>query len=339
MRAPGGTPTRTGCAPLRRKRDGQRHRHDDRKDEGPEQRLGLAHELAQPGQRQLDERMMRAAASRRYSSRRCLPVSDMNTSSSVPWCMTTLGAPSAVIELLRRAEGDDRARDRRSPRDRTAPPLRPCSAWSARSCRRSARKRSSTPHSCRRDCGSRPVVGSSRNSRSGSPASAQASDSRCFWPPDSLPTQLVALALELDEREQLVDRLPAIVERPEQAQRLLDRQLVGELRLLQLDAEALAQLALVALPAQPEHFDLARIGRQQPFEDLDRRRLPGAVRTEQPEALAALHVERQAVDGDDVAVALCAECVDSARRAKFTSHCSHCCYRAFGVRVSLPLSC
>ena len=36
-------------------------------------------------------------------------------------------------------------------------------------CRRS-RNRSSTPHSCRRDCGSRPVVGSSRNSRSGRPA-------------------------------------------------------------------------------------------------------------------------------------------------------------------------
>ena len=47
----------------------------------------------------------------------------------------------------------------------------------------------SSDHSCRRDCGSRPVVGSSRNSRSGLPTSAQATASRCFCPPESFPTQ------------------------------------------------------------------------------------------------------------------------------------------------------
>jgi len=40
-----------------------------------------------------------------------------------------------------------------------------------------------------RACGSRPVVGSSRNRNSGSPTSAHPSASRCFWPPESPPTR------------------------------------------------------------------------------------------------------------------------------------------------------
>ena len=55
---------------------------------------------------------------------------------------------------------------------------------------------------------------------------------------------------------------------------------------------------------QAEHLDLARIGVEQAFEDLDGRRLAGAVRAEQAEALAARDLEIEAVDGDDVAVAL-----------------------------------
>ncbi len=35
-----------------------------------------------------------------YSSRRWRPVSDMNTSSSVPWCTTTFGAASAAIRFF-----------------------------------------------------------------------------------------------------------------------------------------------------------------------------------------------------------------------------------------------
>ena len=45
----------------RGKRDGHRDRQDDREKERPENRFGLTNELAQPRQRQLDERMGRAA--------------------------------------------------------------------------------------------------------------------------------------------------------------------------------------------------------------------------------------------------------------------------------------
>ena len=49
---------------------------------------------------------------------------------------------------------------------------------------------------------------------------------------------------------------------------------------------------------------LAAVGRAQPLEDLDRRRLARTVRPEQAEDLARRDVEVDAVDGLDVAVAL-----------------------------------
>ena len=77
-----------------------------------------------------------------------------------------------------------------------------------------------------------------------------------------------------------------------------------ELRLLQLDSEALPQHPIVLAPAHPEHLDVAGVVGIESLEDFDRRRLAGAVRAEQAEALAASHFEVEAVDGDDVAVAL-----------------------------------
>ena len=158
--------------------------------------------------------------------------------------------------------------------------------------------------SWRRDCGSSPVVGSSRKSRSGSPTIAQASASRCFWPPDSLPTRASRFSSSCTRPIDVVDRAAALVEAPKQPHRLVDGELLGELRFLELNAEPLAQLALVPVPAQSEQLDLAGIRRQQPFADLDRRRLAGAVRAEQTEAFAGGDDEVEPVDGAHVAVGL-----------------------------------
>ena len=45
----------------------------------------------------------------------------------------------------------------------------------------------------RRACGSRPVVSSSSTAMRGLPTSASAIDSRCRWPPDSLPNLVFCL--------------------------------------------------------------------------------------------------------------------------------------------------
>jgi hypothetical protein len=95
-----------------------------------------------------------------------------------------------------------------------------------------------------------------------------------------------------------------MIKRPKQPQRFLDRQLLGELRLLELHAEPLPQLTLVRLPCQAEDLDLAGVGLEQPLEDFDRRRLARAVGAKQPEALAAIDAKREAVNGDDISVTL-----------------------------------
>jgi hypothetical protein len=78
----------------------------------------------------------------------------------------------------------------------------------------------------------------------------------------------------------------------------------SKLRLLQLDADTLTQLAVVTAPRHPENLHLSRVWLEEPFQNFDGRRLSGAVRAEQPEALAASDLERQTIDGNDVAIPL-----------------------------------
>ena len=118
-----------------------------------------------------------------------------------------------------------------------------------------------------------------------------------------MPDTALPLALQSDDLQQLADLAAASVEGAKQAQHLFDRQLVAELCFLQVDAEPFAELALARLPCESEDLDVPAVRREEPFEDLDRRRLAGAVRTEQPEALATPDVQRQTGHGDDVTVA------------------------------------
>ena len=110
------------------------------------------------------------------------------------------------------------------------------------------------------------------------------------------------LLLELDEREHLLDGVRLAIKRSEQREHFAHGQLVGELRFLQLNAEPLAQRAPrgALAPRCPQNLDVAAVGRRQAFEDLDGGRLPGAVRSEQPEALARPDREIETRDGDDV---------------------------------------
>ena len=103
---------------------------------------------------------------------------------------------------------------------------------------------------CRRDCGSRPVVGSSRNRSSGSPTSAQATARRCFWPPESVPTRAVGLLRELDLGDHRVRRAAARGRSCGRGRTVSSHlQLLREDGLLQADADALADRLVVAAPA------------------------------------------------------------------------------------------
>ena len=177
-------------------------------------------------------------------------MSDMKTSSSVPSWTMTLGAPSEAISAFGRVERDDLAVI--DDRDAVAQHLGLVHVVRGEQDRAAAAAEAlrGRPRAAGATADRGPCVGSSRNSRSGSPTSAQATDSRCFCPPDSLPTQLPSLALELDE--------------PRAARRLdgRDRRTTGSSRsvssTVSLSASCVswswmpsrcAQLALVALPS------------------------------------------------------------------------------------------
>ena len=109
---------------------------------------------------------------------------------------------------------------------------------------------------------------------------------------------------ELDLIDDLADVARLAVEALEEGERLVDGQLLGELGILELDAEQLAQLVLVRFPPAAEDLDAPRIRREKSLADLDGGRFSGAVRPKQSKALARQNLELEAVDGDDVVVRL-----------------------------------
>jgi hypothetical protein len=169
-------------------------------------------------------------------------------------------------------------------------------------------------HSDRRPCGSRPVVGSSRKISSGSLTSASAIDSRCRWPPERSLLRAVARSPSPRSSISRSCRPAARVEGAEERDQLADGQLRVQGCRLQLDADSLLERARVAHDVDAQHLGAARIGRAQALEDLDRRRLAGAVGAEQAEDLAAVDAEGDAVYGVQLSVGL-AQLVDGDDRA------------------------
>ncbi len=121
----------------------------------------------------------------------------------------------------------------------------------------------------------------------------------------------VALLGQADEVDHLVDvaRVPVVA--GEDPVHLAHGQDGPELGLLQDDADPLPERPLAAAGVEAEHGDLAAVALPVALEDLDRRRLAGAVRAEQAEDLAGRDLEvdpahrldavvrlAQAADGD-----------------------------------------
>ena len=94
------------------------------------------------------------------------------------------------------------------------------------------------------------------------------------------------------------------VERREQVEGLADGHPVGELALLELDADERPQSVAVPARVEAEDPDGAGVGRPETGDRLDGGCLAGAVRSEDAEDLALLDGEGDAVDRRAVAVVL-----------------------------------
>ena len=153
----------------------------------------------------------------------------------------------------------------------------------SRFCRRS--------HMRWRACGSRPVVGSSSTSRSGSLISARPRLRRRLMPPDSSPGLTRGLGLQRRELEQL--RNPRFDRRGRQPEvAAVDAQVLGAGEIgveavgLRDDADPLLGGSHLRGNVEAERRDAAGVGRGETEAHADRRRLAGAVRADHAEAFA-----------------------------------------------------
>ena len=165
-----------------------------------------------------------------------------------------------------------------------------------------------TSHSASRLCGSRPDVGSSRNSTSGSCMIARATISRCAMPPDSSSTLARGPVGEPELLEQLVG--PAVCFPGAHAEvTTVEEEVLGDVERavervgLRHDADDLLGRRRAGRPRRCRRRRLAR-GRDHPGrEHADGRGLAGAVRAEQPEDLAPVHGQVERLDGAHLAAA------------------------------------
>src|SRR5207249_2992622 len=141
---------------------------------------------------------------------------------------------------------------------------------------------------------------------------------------------VVALRAETDQVDHLVEVARLAVVAGEHAVRLAHREVGPELRLLEHDADPLAVGRLRACGIEAEHVDTAAVALAVALEDLDGRRLAGAIWSEQAEDLAFVDVEADAAHGFVGPVGL-AQVVDEDRR-----HRSMICAPAGGNAGSAP---
>ena len=114
------------------------------------------------------------------------------------------------------------------------------------------------------------------------------------------------MCVEADELDRLVHVARLLVVAGEDRVHLAHGQARPELGRLEDDADPLAEGPLGRRRVEAEHLDLAAVALPVALEDLDGRRLAGAVRAEQAEDLARRHLEVDSAHRLERAVATCA---------------------------------
>ena len=148
-----------------------------------------------------------------------------------------------------------------------------------------------------------PVVGSSRN-QLGIADERQRDVEAATLSSRQLLGECICLPLEPDQADRLRDVPRGAVVAGVELEALAHGQAGLGLRLLQDDADPVPPSRGRAGGVDAEHADLAAAPLPKPLQDLDRGRLPGAVRAEEREDLATRHLQVDSRHGLDVAVPL-----------------------------------
>src|SRR5262249_53688031 len=123
-------------------------------------------------------------------------------------------------------------------------------------------------------------------------------------PARELRRERLGLLVEADERDRLVDVARLAVVAGIKLEALAHGESRLGVRLLQDGTDAVAPRGVTACRIDSEHAHLAGRAGAETLEDLDRRRLAGAVRAEEREDLAALDLEVDPRDRFEPAIAL-----------------------------------
>jgi len=97
--------------------------------------------------------------------------------------------------------------------------------------------------------------------------------------------------------------MSAIVKGAKESRDLARGQFIGQARVLERDAEPLAQVAVRACPTLAKDFDVSRCRSQKAFENFDRGRFAGAVGAEQAKDFAGSRIKANVIDGPHFAAA------------------------------------
>ena len=121
-------------------------------------------------------------------------------------------------------------------------------------------------------------------------------------PAGKFPDPRIRFLIELKRFQNFVRRSRLAIEAGKKRDRFAHRQFFSKPCFLQRDADFFAQLASIRFPRLPENRDFAGSWFEQAFENLDGRRLPGAVGAEQAKTFSRLNFQIQPAHGFDFAV-------------------------------------
>jgi hypothetical protein len=113
---------------------------------------------------------------------------------------------------------------------------------------------------------------------------------------------------ELHERDGFGRAGTLLKKTAEQTERFEHGQFFGKLRILQLNAEALAKLLGIGLPMHAKKFHFTSIGSGETFADFDGCGFARAVGPEETEAFAGADFEVEAVDSDHILISFAETC-------------------------------
>lgn len=140
-----------------------------------------------------------------------------------------------------------------------------------------------------------------------------------FLPAGEIPNARPRFFIELHHANHLGNAWSTTIEATKEANGLFNGQFFGKLRILKLNPKTMTKFRAVRVPAQTKQFDRTAVRREQPLANLNGRGLPRSVWSEDAKTFARRSFEIDAINRNDVTVALAQTLYAQRRRQRHRS--------------------